>query len=80
MLIWILTVYLAGVPIVEEDGKHSLRECKDRGFELARWYQQDHLRVEFGCEEYYASRNNQESQPLPEIEERRDPEAQTENH
>lgn len=52
-MIWLLTLYLAGVPIYEErDAQwHSRRDCMNRGWELARVYQQDHLIVTPYCSE-----------------------------
>ncbi len=45
--IWVLTIYLFGVPVYEErDAQWSTyRECMNRGWELARDYQKDHLIV-----------------------------------
>ena len=51
-MIWILTLYLAGMPIYEERDAQwkTWRQCMDRGWELVRVYKQDHLIVIATCE------------------------------
>lgn len=46
-MIWVLTLYLLGVPIYEEQDAQWLvrRDCMSRGWELARDYQKEHLVV-----------------------------------
>jgi hypothetical protein len=73
MLIFFLTVYLAGVPIYDDQYPHkSLRECKDEGWKILREYQAAGIATEFSCEAAYAGRNDKVPQTPAEMPRRRD--------
>jgi hypothetical protein len=52
MIVWLLTVYLGGVPVFADQHPYTTkRECRLEGWRLVAWYQQDHIQVEFDCDE-----------------------------
>jgi hypothetical protein len=51
VIVWVLTLYLAGVPIYTCPKPHDTkRDCMDAGWALVREYQQDWLIVRPSCE------------------------------
>jgi hypothetical protein len=53
MIVWILTIVLAGTTISFTDPKPfvSLKDCKDEGFRQVRDYQEGNIKAQWECEE-----------------------------